>query len=161
MQVVIVAPEEAEILDIAGPAEIFRSATEVYESLHPKARGPYSVKVISSTHELMIRTSSGLELKADDTFRTFTGPVDTLLIAGGLFKGIMKTSSNRDLLRWLIAVSRDARRTGSICTGAFVLAAAGLLRGKRATTHWSRISDLSRMYPDIRVDPIAIYTVDG
>jgi transcriptional regulator GlxA family with amidase domain len=161
MQVVIVAPEEAEILDIAGPAEIFRSASGAYESLHDATPGPYSVKVISSTNALMIRTSSGLELKADETFRSFSGAVDTLLVAGGLFNGIMKTCANRDLLHWLVAVSKNARRVGSICTGAFVLAAAGLLRGRRATTHWSRCSDLARMYADICVEPDAIYTVDG
>src|SRR5581483_8584672 len=104
MLVVIVAPEEAEILDIAGPAEVFRSASDVYTSMHAGAATPYSIKVVSSTNELPIRTSSGLELKADTTFRAFSGDVETLLVAGGLFNGVLQTSANRELLRWLVAI---------------------------------------------------------
>src|SRR5438105_3265753 len=161
MRIAILAPEEPEILDITGPFEVFVTASQYYRAAHPSGPELYSVELISATDETLMRTSCGLELSAGSSFRSFRGAVDTLLIAGGTSNGVNATTRNRDLLRWLVDLSGSVRRLGSICTGAFVLAAAGLLHGRRATTHWSRCKDLARCYSDIRVEPDSIYTVDG
>ena len=161
MRIAILAPDEPEILDITGPFEVFVTASGFYRSAHSDEPDLYNVELISATDKTRMRTSCGLELVAANSFRSVDGSIDTLLIAGGTAKGIAATSANRDLLRWLVNLSGSVRRLGSICTGAFVLAAAGLLRGRRATTHWSRCKDLARCYSDIRVEPDSIYTVDG
>ena len=161
MRIAILAPEEPEILDITGPFEVFVTASRYFRAAHPGRPELYRVELISATDETLMRTSCGLELSASTSFRSFRGTPDTLLIAGGASKGVDATTRNRDLLDWLVNLSGSVRRFGSICTGAFVLAAAGLLRGRRATTHWSKCKDLARCYSDIRVEPDSIYTVDG
>jgi transcriptional regulator GlxA family with amidase domain len=85
--------------------------------------------------------------------------VDTLLVAGGL--GAREQRCSRDYLDWLGDQAARARRFGSICTGAWVLAEAGLLDGRRATTHWGSCGELARRYPRVTVDPDPIYVRDG
>lgn len=161
LHVLIVAPEEAEILDVTGPFDVFAAAARLFGILHHAQPPLYKVLLISGTRDPIVRTSCGLEVKAAGTFQSFSGPVDTMLFAGGTRRGIAAASANPDLLRWIVNLSGSTRRVGSICTGAFVLAAAGLLRGRRATTHWSRCADLAEVYPDVRVQTNSIYTVDG
>ena len=161
MRVAILAPEEPEILDIAGPFEVFVTASWFYRAAHAGSPDLYSVELISGTNGTAMRTSCGLELSAASSFRSFDGTPDTLLVAGGTSKGINASIRNRELLQWLTEMSGSVRRLGSICTGAFLLAEAGLLRGRRATTHWSKCKELAQKYPEIRVEPNSIYTVDG
>jgi transcriptional regulator GlxA family with amidase domain len=85
--------------------------------------------------------------------------IDTLIIAGG--HGHAAASANRELLAWIVQAAHGARRTASVCTGAFLLAAAGLLDGRRATTHWAFAEKLQRAYPAIEVDPEPIFVRDG
>jgi transcriptional regulator GlxA family with amidase domain len=87
------------------------------------------------------------------------GPIDTLIVAGGA--GVDAACRDRRLIAWIARASKRTRRTCSVCTGAFLLAEAGLLAGRRATTHWSACADLAARYPDIDVDPDAIYVQDG
>jgi transcriptional regulator GlxA family with amidase domain len=161
MRIAILAPEEPEILDIAGPFEVFVTASWYYRAAHAGSPDLYSVELISGTDDPALRTSCGLELTGACSFQSFNGTLDTLLVAGGTSKGINASSRNRELLQWLTQMSKSVRRLGSVCTGAFVLAAAGLLRGRRATTHWSKCKELAQSYSDIRVEPDSIYTVDG
>ena len=155
MRVVILAPAMSEVLDIAGPFEVFAAANE----LAPKPL--YKVELYATASQPWIRTTCGLELPAAGTFRDVRGPIDTLLIAGAAPAGVRDAGNDAALLGLIIRSVRTARRVGSICTGAFILAASGLLQGRRATTHWSWCDELARRYPDIRVDRDAIYTVDG
>jgi transcriptional regulator GlxA family with amidase domain len=161
IKIVIVGPAQAEILDVAGPFEVFVTAANFYRAVHPEEQRLYDVELVSATSDRVIRTSCGLELTAAASYRDFDGPVDTLLVAGGTSAGISATAKNGDLLHWLQTMSKSVRRLGSICTGAFVLAAAGLLRGRRATTHWSKCEELAQKYSGIHVEPNSIYTVDG
>jgi transcriptional regulator GlxA family with amidase domain len=86
-------------------------------------------------------------------------PVDTLIVAGGA--GVHAACSDRNLLRWLTAHARKARRVASVCTGAFLLGAAGLLNGKRAVTHWADCDRLAKAFPKTRVEMNAIFIRDG
>ena len=155
MRVVILAPPMSDVLDIAGPFEVFAAANE----LAPKRL--YKVELYATTPQPWIRTTSGLELPAAGTFRDITGQIDTLLVGGAAAAGVHDACNDAALLGLLIRSAATVRRIGSICTGAFILAASGLLHGRRATTHWSQCGELARRYPDVRVDCDAIYTVDG
>jgi len=156
-RIAIVAGEDAEILDIVGPLEVFDSANDFYQvGKHPV----YQIEVVSTSDDLAIRTSCGMVIMATATLRNITTPIDTMLIAGGTRAGVDAAAQNEELLRWLQTMSGSVRRLGSVCTGAFILASAGLLRGRRATTHWSMCAELSKRHPDTRVDPDSIFVRD-
>jgi transcriptional regulator GlxA family with amidase domain len=101
----------------------------------------------------------GTPLNADQTYRECHGPSDTLLVAG--FDSRQKMRFEQDFLNWLREYSGKSRRFGSVCTGALVLAAAGLLDGRRATTHWNWCDTLARDHPLVTVDQDPIYVRDG
>jgi transcriptional regulator GlxA family with amidase domain len=98
-------------------------------------------------------------LTGSETFRTLRGPIDTLLVAGG--SGVETASRDEELLLWLQKTAQRVRRIGSVCTGAFLLASAGLLDGKRAATHWKWAAELGNKFKHITVDPDPIYIRDG
>ncbi len=91
---------------------------------------------------------------------SLAGPFDLILISGGTEEGL-RALSHTGLYDWLERHAASARRVGSVCGGAFVLGRAGLLKGKRATTHWSAAARLKSLYPDTKVEPDSIYTIDG
>jgi transcriptional regulator GlxA family with amidase domain len=103
--------------------------------------------------------SSGLRIVPDSHVRAVRGPVDTLVVAGG--EGVAEASADATLLRWLRRVASRVRRVASVCTGAFILAQAGLLDGRRATTHWASCDALARTHPSVDVDRDAIFVRDG
>jgi transcriptional regulator GlxA family with amidase domain len=100
-----------------------------------------------------------LALSTAETFHSLRGPIDTLLVAGG--NGVEDAARDEELLAWLRKTSHRVRRIGSICTGAFLLASAGLLDGKRATTHWKSAAELAEKFTNVTVDPDPIYIRDG
>jgi transcriptional regulator GlxA family with amidase domain len=104
-------------------------------------------------------TNCGLKVTGTETFRSFRGTIDTLLIAGG--SGLESAARDAELILWIQKKSRHARRIGSICTGAFLLAAAGLLEGKRAATHWKWAAELAAKFKGTNVDSDPIYIRDG
>ena len=149
--VVIVTFDTAQILDVTGPLEVFSSASRFLPTVQ------YRTQVVT-TRGGPVRASCGLEF-ASTPITHVTGPVDTLLVAGGADMDAAVADTNlRDGVRRLAA---DARRVTSVCSGAFVLAAAGLLEGRRATTHWAECGLLDDTYSGITVDPDAIYVHDG
>jgi transcriptional regulator GlxA family with amidase domain len=119
----------------------------------------YQVTIISGGPDRVVASEIISPVHADHTYREYQGPIDTLLIAGGT--GASEMRYERGFLDWLRLASRDARRFGSVCTGALVLADAGLLDGRRATTHWNWCRQLARDYPRVTVDPNPIYVRDG
>src|SRR5208282_4218631 len=135
--IVFLAAPSTQILDVAGPFQIF-----VRE--HPKYRPPYDVLLASSTRRRSVITNCGLVLTGTKTFRTHRGPIDTLLVAGGT--GVEEAAQDEELVLWLRKTAQRVRRIGSICTGAFLLAEAGLLDGKRAATHWNWAAKLANQY---------------
>src|SRR5262249_41527230 len=104
-------------------------------------------------------TSLGVSITPNVAFDDVAEPIDTLLVSGGF--GQVQASLDPRLIRWLQHNGPRARRCGSICTGAFVLAAAGLLDGRRATTHWALIDEFRRRYPQITVEVDRIFVRDG
>jgi transcriptional regulator GlxA family with amidase domain len=148
-RVVVLALPRTQALDLAGPIDVLASATE-------RVPGAYAVELVTpgGGH---VRCSSGLRIAAEALPEP--APMDTLLVLGG--EDMPMTAKDPAVRRWVAASAAQAERTVSICTGAFVLAAAGLLDGRRATTHWTRCDDLARMHPRVIVEPDRIFTRDG
>jgi transcriptional regulator GlxA family with amidase domain len=148
-RVVILAYEGCQLLDVTGPAAVFGAANE--------SRGqPFYDLSIVSPDGGAVTASAGVAIQS----RKIGGQPDTLLVAGGS-RGLKAAMARDDLRRWLRAVAPKARRFGSVCTGAFVLAAAGLLDGKRVATHWASCERLARKFPALEVDADSLYVVDG
>ena len=150
-RVVIVAYPGVQALDVIGPAEVLRAAT----LLHPPG---YEVSVAAATEEPI--PSSTVALIPDGALSACSsGPIDTLIVAGG--SGARDAERDEALIAWVQEAAGRSRRVASVCTGAFVLARAGLLDGRRATTHWASCGDLERRYPDTTVEPDPIFVRDG
>ena len=138
-----------QIIDAAGPIGAF----EIAGRLNP---GAYDLSVRAAIPGV-VTSSSGVAMVAEplgDPAR-----VDTVMIVGG--DGSRQAMADETLLAFTRAAGRTARRVGSVCTGAFVLASAGLLEGRRATTHWSRSEDFARRFPRVKLDPDRIWIRDG
>ncbi len=153
LRVLIVAVPPVRTLDLFGPAEVFDDANRLHGG-DPE----YKVNIISAGADRVVSSLIGTPVHTDRTYREYRGPIDTLLVAGGL--GAHEMQYEPGFLDWLRHQSTRARRFGSICTGAFALAEAGLLDGRRATTHWNWASELARDYPRVTVDPEPIYVRD-
>ena len=106
-----------------------------------------------------LRCSSGLVLSADLGWRSLRGPIDTVVVAGG--PGTAQAMADAALVRFIARLEGRARRVASVCSGSFLLAQAGLLDGRAATTHWSNLDDLARAFPRVRVDRDRIFVRDG
>jgi transcriptional regulator GlxA family with amidase domain len=152
--VVIVIFDGVQPLDAVGPHEVFVGANE-FERAAGRA-APYRVAVAASSPG-PVRAASGLGLFADSPLPP--GPIDTLLVAGG--DGARRAQHDGALLDWLRRSAPTTRRVCSVCTGAFVLAAAGLLDGKPATTHWARAEALAAEYPAVAVEPEPLFLRAG
>jgi transcriptional regulator GlxA family with amidase domain len=156
-QIAILAFPEVQSLDVTGPLEVFAGAQTLIEAVGRADRG-YEVLVISRDGA-PLRTSSGLEIVPHGGFSEAPKKLDTLIVAGGY--GSHTASKDPVTLAWIASTSKRARRTASVCTGAFLLAAAGLLDGRCATTHWTAATELALRYPSVRVDPEPIFLRDG
>ena len=143
-------------LDITGPLEVFNTATGVL-GRRGKTEDGYRARFVAAKPG-RVRLSSGLEVIAAAGFRTPT-PADTLLIPGGL--GTQQAAEASDLIDFIRQRAQRMKRLISVCNGAFLLAAAGLLDGRRATTHWLCTEELADRHPMVEVQPEAIYTRDG
>jgi len=153
MRVAILAFPRFQLLDVAGPADVFAEASQQLGD-----RRAYHVQVIGAG-EGMLKSSSGLRLGVDSTVATHRGAIDTLLVAGS--PRVEDMAADTQLQEWLRRQARTVRRYGSVCSGAFVLAASGLLDGKRVATHWKLAGQLASDYPLANVESDAIYVRDG
>ncbi|MCO1660988.1 GlxA family transcriptional regulator [Pseudonocardia humida] len=149
--VVIVAFPGVLGMDVVGPLEIFAMANRL------GARPAYATSVVSIDGG-KLTASSGLVI-ATEQAATVAGPIDTLMVAGGY--STAHAADNGDLIRWLAEAAASARRVTSVCTGAWLLARAGLLDGRRATTHWSVCGMLATRFPSVEVETDRIYVRDG
>lgn len=156
-QVAILAFPEVQSLDVTGPLEVFAGAQTLIEAIGREDRG-YEVSILSYDGA-PLGTSSGLQIIPHRSFSETPPRLDTLIVAGGY--GSHATSKESATLEWIASTSKRSRRTASVCTGAFLLAAAGLLDGRRATTHWSAAKELAKRYPRVQVDPEPIFLRDG
>jgi transcriptional regulator GlxA family with amidase domain len=138
--------DDVEVLDFAGPFEVFSTASRVKSRLEPDATRPFEVFTVAD----IIRTITARGgLKVNPHFDILSHPpLDVLVIPGGIVTSEMKRAA---ILDWIVQTASTVTITASVCTGAFLLAQAGLLAGKQATTHWEDIADLRAMFPDIQV----------
>lgn len=153
MRVALLACPRVQLLDVVGPSDVFSEANR--QLGRP---GAYRVQVVGTAPGL-VKGSSGLRLAVDATVQQARGCYDTVLVAGSPYVDAM--AEDPAVTRWLQAQARSARRIGSVCSGAFVLAAAGLLDGRRATTHWGSAQRLAAEHPQVLVEPDSIHIRDG
>jgi transcriptional regulator GlxA family with amidase domain len=155
-KIVMLSVPPAHGVDVIGPLEAFGIAGRmVAES---SGRPGYVSELVTNSTDLALATSGGVTIMAHKHYTEVRGKVDTLLISGGA-----GTRGPRDpaLLDWLRKMAQQTRRVCSICTGAFLLADAGLLEGKRATTHWRYVESFARRHPGVYWDPNPIFVQDG
>lgn len=153
--VVVVGFDGLQLLDLAGPVEVFRTATRLGAS-------PGYRTVVATKGGNAVRSESGVQIGADasvESLRRQRSPVDTVLVIGGL--GVHDAAADTSFVADVGALSRRAARTASVCTGAFVLAEAGILDGRKATTHWASSERLGQTYRDVEVVSDRIYVRDG
>ncbi|MEB0191847.1 MULTISPECIES: GlxA family transcriptional regulator [unclassified Pseudomonas] len=151
----VLAFENAQVLDVTGPLQVFASANDL-----ARQRGlplPYAVNVIA-TQAGPVMTSAGLALLAEP-LPAIDQPCDTLVIAGGW--GVYGVAEDPTLVQWVRDKSLHTRRMASVCTGAFLLAASGLLDGCRVATHWTRCEELARKFPALTVEANPIFIQQG
>jgi transcriptional regulator GlxA family with amidase domain len=153
-KVVLIAFDGMQLLDLAGPMDVFDAATRVLAG--------------AGGYELLVATPEGKPVRAANGLEVGTGAglaelpargIDTLVVVGGA--GTDAVAEDERFLGLLLRLAGAARRTCSVCGGAWALAAAGLLDGRRATTHWARCRRLAAAYPSVTVEPDRIYVRDG
>lgn len=150
--VVVVGYQQAELLDIACVTTSLDLANRI------GARPAYRVR-LATPGARAITCYSGLTLAAQQSLERLLGPVDTLIISGG--GGHETAAGSARIVGHVRRLARESRRVASVCTGATILAATGLLDGRRATTHWRYASQLAASYPLVTVDPGPIYIREG
>jgi transcriptional regulator GlxA family with amidase domain len=155
MRVVVVALGSTQSLDVLGPVEVFQSASQL-AATRGGAAG-YDVEVVTPDGG-GVALSNGLTLSAGE-LPSSRGKFHTILVAGGA--GARRAGPDDPAIAWLRAAAPRAGRVASVCTGAFALATAGLLDGRRATTHWAYCRALARDHPAVSVDAEPIYVRDG
>jgi transcriptional regulator GlxA family with amidase domain len=155
--VAMVAFPDVQILDVTGPLEVFGSASRLLAQRSGRPAPAYRPTIVASRAGALT-CSSGMRIVAEKSLRA-VGAVDTLLVAGGV--GTMAALRDAGLLRWLRTMAPRVRRLGSVCSGSFLLAEAGLLDGRRATTHWAWCRTLAERYPAVTVAADPIFVRDG
>ena len=188
-RVIVIAFEGVQTLDLTGPAEVFAAASRslaesrlaASRASRPRASaskttasttmtssrsstsrsGRHYGVVVVSTGGGECTTSCGLPIRTRHLSRITPRRDDLVIVSGGDAPWIRDAATDRALLAWLRKAARVVRRIASVCSGSFILAGAGLLVGKRATTHWSALDQLATMFPRVEVDRNAIFVTDG
>lgn len=150
----ILAFEDVQLLDVAGPLQVCATANDLSRAAGRVA--PYEPVVVAQGPSA--QSSAGLGLATHPLPRPHL-PLDTLIVAGGW--GVQSACADPKLIAWIKTRARKARRVASVCSGAFLLATAGLLDGRRAATHWSRCRDFAERFPKVRLEPNPIFVRDG
>ena len=151
----VLAFTDVQLLDVAGPLQVFASVNDIARTRGLPA--PYLPRVVAPGGASVV-ASAGLGLLTHP-LPTAQEPCDTLIVAGG--SGVHEMSRDAQLVAWLREHAARSRRVASVCTGAFLLAAAGLLDERRAVTHWTRCTELAQRYPAVRVEADPIFIRDG
>jgi transcriptional regulator GlxA family with amidase domain len=144
-----------QLLDVTGPLQVFASANDLVAGAGGER--PYGLRVVAQGGEGMT-SSAGVTLAAGPLTKPGEA-LDTLLVAGG--EGAEAAAENPVLVEWVRERATEARRVASVCTGAFLLAAAGVLDGRRAATHWMYCAKLAQRFPAVHVEPDPIFVCDG
>lgn len=152
-KIALVGFDGVQSLDITGPLEVFSMANGHLDQT------AYEV-ILASPKGGEIASHSGLRMAGTTALADLPADLDTILVAGGS-EGGLRSIEHSGIVEWLQVRAGDTRRVGSVCTGAFALAAAGLLDGRRATTHWNACADMAAFRPQVRVEPDAIFVSDA
>lgn len=156
-RVTIFTYPDAQTLDVTGPLEVFaRSSRWLKDNGHCRGDA-YKIELVAPLAG-PVMMSSGLQLVSERSYRDVDA-TDTLIVSGGL--GYAASVRDPDLIEWLKRMGARSERIVSICTGAFILARAGLLDGCTATTHWNYCDELSRKYPSVKVRPDDLFVRQG
>lgn len=150
----------AQSLDITGPLEVFALASRQAQEDAPSTPPLYRLHLLAAdTRPLTL--ASGLRLVPDGLYADMPDEADTLMVCGGMGDALDLARADRALVDWLRGAATRVRRVASVCSGALLLAEAGVLDGREATTHWRDVAELRERYPHVRVLADAIYTRDG
>lgn len=155
-RVVVIAMPCTEVVDVAGVLDIFHAVNERTDRAGA-SDAAYAVEVVSPVET--VRAWPGLRLVADRSYRAVRGSIDTLIVTG--IDEPDDATRDPELVRWLARMAPRTRRVVGLCTASFVLAEAGLLDGRSATTHWAFCDELARRFPRVKVQPDPIYVRDG
>jgi transcriptional regulator GlxA family with amidase domain len=146
LQVGILAFDEVEALDLAGPYEVFTTATRMHQRNCPDAPALFEVSCVARTME-PVRARAGMRLLPTHAFAD-APPLDVLIVPGGVVDALLEC---QETLQWIAQASARAGITASVCTGAFILAASGVLTKGPVTTHWEDEADLAQRFPALEV----------
>jgi transcriptional regulator GlxA family with amidase domain len=168
LKIALFGPPKARVLQLAGPWEVFSRANDVVAEKRPNDKPGYQFELITIDRSGFIDCFDGLKIQAKD-FHGLNPNLDTLLVGGSMDKddrlsggrAVWELPRDEEFLDWLRVASAKARRVVAIGSGAFFLAEAGLLKGKRVTTHWRWTERLQHRYPSILVDPQPVFVRDG
>ncbi len=158
--IVIIAPPEVQLMHAAGPYDVFTYTSKILTGTLGFEEGAYEVLLASTSPERTVMSNSGMSVACAVSYAEVTDPIDTLIIAGAPSVSSLE-AINTDFYTWLTAVYPYVRRVVAICTGAFVLAKAGLLDQKTATTHYELCPRLKSSYPKIKIDTNPFFIKDG
>ncbi|MCC8396122.1 GlxA family transcriptional regulator [Paraburkholderia sp. MMS20-SJTR3] len=153
--VVLLTFPNVQLLDVSGPLQVFASANALAAQ---RGLAPLYAPRAVAAEAGPVTSSSGLALVAG-SIRSVKNPLDTLIVPGGF--GVNDALTDSRLIRWTQRQATRARRVASVCSGAFLLAEAGLLDGRRVVTHWARCDELTQRYPQLRVEADPIFIRDG
>jgi transcriptional regulator GlxA family with amidase domain len=152
-RIIVVVVSPVDELDLVGPLQVFNSVNRL------AGRPIYSIEVVTNTAGLAIEGEGGvLTFVAQHHFKEVEGVADSVLLVCGLGSRSVRDAA---LSAWLRMMAAEVRRIGAVCVGAFLLAEAGLLRGRRATAHWKFGRELARRHPDVRVEHDPVWVKDG
>ena len=155
-QVGIVVYEDVEVLDFCGPFEVF-SVTRLNEDKRRDEPSPFQPFLVAETRSTVVATG-GMKVVPDHDLDSCP-PLDVLLVPGGW--GYRQQMTNERLLRWIVERSKQVETLASVCTGALMLGKAGLLDGKRATTHWRFLDSMQESFPQVAVEKRLHFVQDG
>ncbi len=158
--VVLLVPPQTSILDVTGPLEVFSKTNDRIAAAQKHDRPYYTTHLVSMDNTSIVPTTCGMPVICEGGIPGIFYPIDTIIVAG---RGIYNESPPQHILDWLNTIAQEYPQTriASVCAGAFILAATGLLNGLRATTHWMLCDQLALQFPEIKVEKDPIYIKEG
>jgi transcriptional regulator GlxA family with amidase domain len=159
IKVAVIGYDGANAVDIFGPLQAFASANEMYKRMHSEASDIYEIKLFSLT-ELQIRLHTRTSVLTDGLLVDLADyQADTIIISGG--EGAPLLASQSAIISKLLPIMNISSRVSSVCSGAFILAATGVMENRQATTHWRRYEEFSARFPSVLLNIDSLFTKDG